>query len=119
VEKGKVLFEVAPLSSFRVVLHVDERDVAYVKAGQRGTLLLGAFSQDPVGFTVQQVTPVSDPKDGRNTFRVEAELAQNSFHLRPGMQGVGKIEIEDARYLWIWSREIVNWLRLAAWRWLP
>lgn len=119
VEKGKVLFEVAPLSSFRLVLHVDERDVAYVKPGQPGTLLLGAFSQDPVGFTVQRVTPVSDPKDGRNTFRVEAQLDQTSLHLRPGMQGVGKVEIEDARYLWIWSREIVNWLRLAAWRWLP
>jgi len=119
VEKGKVLFEVAPLSSFRLVLQVDERDVDFVNPGQRGTLLLGAFSQDPVGFTVKQVTPVSDPKDGRNTFRVEAQLDQNTLHLRPGMQGVGKVEIEDARYLWIWSREIVNWLRLAAWRWLP
>ncbi len=119
IEKGKVLFEVAPLSSYRVVLQVDERDIAYLKPGQRGTLLLGALSQEPVGFTVQQVTPVSDPKDGRNTFRVEAQLDQNSLHLRPGMQGVGKVEIEEARYLWIWTREIVNWLRLAAWRWLP
>jgi hypothetical protein len=93
--------------------------VAYLKPGQRGTLLLGALSQDPVDFTVQQVTPVSDPKEGRNTFRVEAQLDQTSLHLRPGMQGVGKVEIEEARYLWIWTREIVNWLRLAAWRWLP
>lgn len=119
IEKGKVLFEVAPLNSYRLVLQVDERDVAYVKPGQRGTLLLGALSQDPLDFTVEQVTPVSDPKDGRNTFRVEAKLDQTSLHLRPGMQGVGKVEIEDARYLWIWTREIVNWLRLAAWRWLP
>src|SRR5690606_25684321 len=35
VEKGKVLFELAPLDSYRVVLHVDERDIAYVVAGQR------------------------------------------------------------------------------------
>jgi multidrug resistance efflux pump len=119
VEKGKVLFEVAPLSSFRLVLHVDERDVAYVKPGERGTLLLGAFPEEPVAFTVEQVTPVSDPKDGRNTFRVEAKLDPNTLHLRPGMQGVGKVEIDKSRYLWIWTRDIVNWLRLAAWRWLP
>jgi RND family efflux transporter MFP subunit len=119
IEKGKVLFEVAPLSAFRLILHVDERDVAYVKPGQHGTLLLSAFPQDPMAFTVQQVTPVSDPKDGRNTFRVEAQLNENPLHLRPGMQGVGKVEVEDARYLWIWTREIMNWLRLAAWRWLP
>jgi len=119
VEKGKVLFEVAPLNSFRLVLNVDERDVGYVKPGQRGTLLLGAFPQDPVGFTVHQVTPVSDPKDGRNTFRAEATLDQNPLTLRPGMQGVGKVDIDDARYLWIWTREVMNWLRLTAWRWLP
>ena len=119
VEKGKVLFEVAPLSAFRVVLQVDERDVAYVKPGQRGTLLLGAFPHDPVTFTVLQVTPVSDAKDGRNAFRVEAQPNDTALALRPGMQGVGKVEIERARYLWIWTREIMNWLRLAAWRWLP
>jgi RND family efflux transporter MFP subunit len=119
VEKGKVLFEVAPLSTFRLVLHVDERDIAYVKPGQRGRLLLGAFPEDPVEFTVQQVTPVSDPKDGRNTFRVEAKIDSNTLHLRPGMQGVGKVEIDRSRYLWIWTRDVMNWLRLAAWRWLP
>ncbi|MCZ7564300.1 MAG: HlyD family efflux transporter periplasmic adaptor subunit [Burkholderiales bacterium] len=119
VEKGKVLFEVAPLASFRVVIKADERDVAYVQAGQRGALLLSAFPHDPIEFTVSQVTPVSEPRDGRNTFRVEAELAAAEPRLRPGMQGVGKVEIGEARYVWIWSREIVDWLRLAAWKWLP
>lgn len=119
VEKGKVLFEVAPLASFRLVIKVDERDIAYVQTGQRGSLLLSAFPHDPIAFSVTQVTPVSDPKDGRNTFRVEAELAASEPRLRPGMQGVGKVEIGEARYVWIWTREITDWLRLAAWKWLP
>jgi RND family efflux transporter MFP subunit len=119
VEKGKVLFEVAPLASFRLVVKVDERDVAYVQPGQRGSLLLSAFPYDPMTFTVTQVTPVSDPKEGRNTFRVEGELATTETRLRPGMQGVGKVEIGEARYIWIWTREITDWLRLTAWKWLP
>jgi biotin carboxyl carrier protein len=120
VEKGKVLFEVAPLASFRLVIKVDERDIAYVQPGQRGSLLLSAFPNNPMSFTVTQVTPVSDPKDGRNTFRVEGELAgATEARLRPGMQGVGKVEIGDARYIWIWTREVTEWLRLAAWKWLP
>jgi len=119
VEKGKVLFEVAPLASFRLVIKVDERDVAFVQPGQRGSLLLAAFPHDPMEFTVTQVTPVSDPKEGRNTFRVEGELAATEPRLRPGMQGVGKVEIGEARYIWIWTREITDWLRLAAWKWLP
>jgi hypothetical protein len=39
VEKGQVLFEVAPLNSYRE-LRVDERDIAEVAVGQRGPLLL-------------------------------------------------------------------------------
>ena len=33
VEKGKVLFEIAPLDSYRIVLEVDERDIADVRVG--------------------------------------------------------------------------------------
>jgi hypothetical protein len=35
------------------------------------------------------------------------------------MEGVGKIEIDRRRLVWIWTHSIVDWLRLALWRWLP
>jgi hypothetical protein len=119
VERGTVLFEVAPLGQFRLVLKVDERDVAYVHAGQSGRLLLSAFPNEPFDFTVKAVTPVSTPKDGRNYFRVEAELAANDPRMRPGMEGVGKVDIDRRNYLWIWTRQVVDSLRLAVWSWLP
>jgi RND family efflux transporter MFP subunit len=119
VERGTVLFEVAPLGQFRLVLKIDERDVAYVQPGQTGRLLLSAFPNEPFDFTVKQVTPVSTPKDGRNYFRVEAELAKHDPRMRPGMEGVGKVEIDRRNYLWIWTRQVIDSLRLAAWSWLP
>jgi hypothetical protein len=119
VERGTVLFEVAPLSEFRLVLKVDERDVAYVQAGQRGTLLLAAFATDPIGFEVMQVTPVSTPREGKNFFRVEAKLDRTDPRMRPNMEGVGKVEIARRSYLWIWTRQVVDSLRLLAWSWLP
>jgi hypothetical protein len=119
VERGTVLFEVAPLSEFRLVLKVDERDVAYVQAGQRGTLLLAAFATDPIGFEVTQVTPVSTPREGKNFFRVEAKLDRTDPRMRPNMEGVGKVEIARRSYLWIWTRQVVDSLRLLAWSWLP
>jgi hypothetical protein len=119
VERGSVLFEVAPLSGFRLVLKVDERDVAYVKVGQRGTLLLSAFPDDPIGFALEKVTPVSTPREGRNFFRVEAKLDRTDPRMRPNMEGVGKVEIERRSYLWIWTRQVIDSLRLIAWSWLP
>jgi len=119
VERGRVLFELAPLSTFRLVLKVDERDVGYVMPGQRGTLVLAAFPGERIGFEVTRVTPVSTPREGRNYFRVEAALDGNGPRLRPGMEGVGKIDVGRAGLAWIWTRQIIDAARLASWSWLP
>ena len=119
VEKGKVLFEIAPLDSYRVVLEVDERDIADVQVGQRGHLLLSAFPSEAVDVTVEKVTPVSTANEGRNFFRVEAALDQPHERLRPAMEGAGKIEIDRRLMVWIWTHQVVDWVRLAVWSWLP
>jgi multidrug resistance efflux pump len=119
VERGTILFEVAPLSEFRLVLKVDEGDVAFVEAGQRGTLLMSAFPNDPIGFEVTKVTPVSTPREGKNFFRVEGKLDRTDPRMRPNMEGVGKVEIDRRSYLWIWTRQAANSLRLILWSWLP
>jgi hypothetical protein len=119
VERGAVLYEIAPLASFRVMLQVDERDVADVSVGQQGKLLLSAFPQEPIDFSVDKITPVSTAKEGRNYFQVEARLARDEPRLRPGMEGVGKIEIDRRRYLWIWTHDIWASVRLWFWKWLP
>ena len=69
IEKGKTLFEIAPLETYRVILQVDERDVAFLTHGQKGTLLLTGLSADQLRFTVKKVTPVATASEGRNHFR--------------------------------------------------
>jgi hypothetical protein len=120
VEQGKVLFEVAPLDAYRVILQVDERDMIHVRNGQHGTLALTGRSQDKLWFTVKQVTPVSTPAEGENTFRVEARLDDAAdLKLRPGMEGVGKVVIGERRLIWIWTHRAIDWVRLTVWRWTP
>jgi RND family efflux transporter MFP subunit len=119
VERGAVLYEIAPLASFRVMLKVDERDVADVSVGQRGNLLLSAFPEEPIPFTVEKITPVSTAKDGRNYFQVEAKLSREESRLRPGMEGVGKVEIDRRRFVWIWTHDIWTSVRLWFWKWMP
>jgi multidrug resistance efflux pump len=119
VEQGKVLFELAPLDSYRVVLQVDERDIAYLSLGQRGELALTGLLDAPLGFTVKSITSVSTPQEGRNFFRVEAALDAVPAGLRPGMEGVGKIAAGERRLAWIWTRNFVAWLRLSLWAWMP
>lgn len=118
VEQGKVLFEVAPLDAYRVVLNVDERDIAQVRPGQRGELVLSGMPSERLAFTVRQVTPVSTAQDGRNYFRVEAQLDKASLRLRPGMEGIGKVDAGQRKVIWIWTHSLVDWVRLWTWKWL-
>lgn len=118
VEQGKTLFELAPMSGYRVVLKVDERDVRRVSPGQRGELVLSGTSGEKQAFTVRNVS-TAGVDDGRNVFRVEAELDAANTKLRPGMEGVGKLVVGEETLLWIWTHRLVNWVRMALWRYLP
>ena len=119
VERGQVLFEVAPLNAYRIILQVDERDIPEVAVGKQGQLVLSAFSGESLPFTVKKITPVSTAREGRNYFRVEARLQSVPDRLRPGMEGIGKIEIDRRRLIWIWTHQMIDWLRLKLWSWLP
>jgi RND family efflux transporter MFP subunit len=119
VERGQVLFEVAPLDGYRIVLRVDERDMAHVALGQHGELAVTAMPGDALPFVVTSIVPVNLAQDGRNVFRVEARLEGAAPRLRPGMTGVGKIHVEERRLVWIWTRSFTDWLRLKLWAWLP
>jgi multidrug resistance efflux pump len=64
VELGKVLFQVAPLDAYRVILQVEERDIAYVAVGQGGQLTLSGIPDQLMDFTLTQITPVSTTRRG-------------------------------------------------------
>ncbi len=119
VERGDVLFEVAPLDEYRLILHVDESSVAHVAAGQTGSLTLTALPGNSYRFTVEQVSPVFTEREGRVSYRTEGRIDGEVPVLRPGMEGVGKIEIERRSIGYILFHRLLEWLQLKVWLWLP
>ena len=119
VERGDTLFKIAPLAGYRIILKVDESEISYVTPGQTGILVLSSLTDRNLPLTVEKITAVAKAEDGANIFRVEASLSNAPDLLRPGMQGVGKINAGRARMIWIWSHEMTDWLRLWIWSWWP
>ncbi len=119
VHRGEELFKIAPLDSFRVILEVDETDVEEIGQGQTGTLRLSSLPDELLDFTVERITPIAEQAEGRNYFRVEAGLDEADRRLRPGMEGVAKTLVEERLLIRIWTDKLVDWLRLALWRWMP
>ena len=119
VEQGEVLFEVAPLDRYRVILWVDEHRMADINAGLQGKLVLNSLPEESFSFSVSRVTPVTEARDGGNYFRIEAELDSTAGRIRPGMEGVGKIEVDERNLFWIWTYPLWQWLKLKLWSWMP
>lgn len=117
VQRGDVLLTVAPRERFRVIVEVDERDIARVRVGQPGSLALSALPWDSLPMTVTRITPMATAVEGHNVFEVEAALADIPDSLRPGLRGMARITAGSEPLLWAWTHRLTDWLRLAVWSW--
>jgi multidrug efflux pump subunit AcrA (membrane-fusion protein) len=115
VQRGEVLMTLAPDERFRVIVEVDERDVAQLQPGLQGRLAIAVAPGETLAFRVSHILPVAVAGDGRTYFEVEAVFDTPSNILRPGMRGVAKIAAGEHSLLWIATHRMVDWLRLTAW----
>ncbi len=120
VEKGKILFEVAPLGEMWAELSVAEDQIGDVKPAMTGELAPVGMPGRRIEFVVERNTPMAEVVDQRNVFKVRVALKgfdSQGVHrgLYPGAEGVAKITVDRRRYAWIWTRKLVNWLRMKLW----
>lgn len=116
VSRGEPLMSVAPIADFRIVLKVDERQIANVVAGQSAVLRLTALPDRAFPLHIQSVLPIAEYGEGRTTFPVVATLDAPAPELRHGMQGAARIEIESKPMYVIWFKPVTDWLRMALWK---
>jgi len=115
VETGQVLFELASLEDFRLILSVSESDVASVKPGQESKLRLSALPGQTYSASIENLMPISISENGENVFRLEATLAEVDKQLRPGMHGVAKIATERDPLIWVLIHPLIE--KLSLWFW--
>jgi len=115
VKTGDVLFEVMPLESLRAELLVPEDQIFDIAVDQEGYLATVSYPAQRIKFVVERINPMAEVVNNRNVFKVRVRLLERRSWMRPGMEGVAKVSIGKRRYIWIWTRRIVNWLRMKLW----
>ena len=115
VKTGDTLFEIAPLSDLEAELFVSDEDIADIRAGQKGELAVAGNPAARFAFTVEQLSPAAEMVKQKNVFRVLVKLEERADWLRPGMEGVAKIRIDERSPLTVWTRQAVNWIRMKLW----
>lgn len=120
VQTGQAMFEVAPLQTLRAELLVPEDQIADIREGFHGELAATQYPDRRLECVVNRIYPVAEVKDKDNVFKVRLELVGvdpqgKEDWLRPGVQGVGKIKIDRRSYAWLWTHQLVNWVRMKFW----
>ena len=116
VRQGDILFELAPDDHYRLTLFVDEYRIQDIQTGQKGELLLAAMPDQSFSFVIEQLTYLAEARDGLTVYRVEAALENGMEILRPGLEGIAKVDIDRRLLIDIWTRSLVDWFKLQWWR---
>ena len=118
VRQGDPLITLAATDSFRVIIDIDETDIAKVGPGQGGRLMLSSWPWDGLDVHVKRIVPLAKATDGHNVFEVEAIISAPPAHLRPGLVGRADITVGRTPLLWVWGRKMIDRLRMTYWTWL-
>ena len=115
IKLGDTVFEVAPLDYLEAEVFVPDTHIIDVEIGQRGELAVAGNPNRKFTFTVMELSPAAEIVKQKNVFRVLVRLDDSADWLKPGMEGVAKIEVGKRSPALIWTRPAINWLRLKLW----
>jgi len=115
LKTGETLFHIAPLDELRAELSVPEDQIADIEVGQHGKLAAAGYVDRKIPFVVERISPIAEVSDQQNVFKVRVKLLQTEPWMRLGMEGVAKVTLGQRRYAWLWSRRLVNWVRMKLW----
>jgi multidrug resistance efflux pump len=115
VETGEVLFEIARVEMLRATLYVPEESIALIEIDQTGELAAVGHPGRKIRFVVERVTPIAEVVNQINSFRVRARLLDKPEWMRPGMEGLARIDVGEKHYVWIWTHRLTDWVRMKLW----
>ena len=119
VDRGDGLMALAMNDFFQVILEVQANRIDEIETGLSGDLVLQSMPEQTFSFEIDRITPVAEYDSGRTFFNVSASFADVDDKWRSGMEGIGKVDMGEQRMIILLSRDIVNWVRMQIWRWVP
>jgi len=115
VQAGEVLFEIAPLESLQADLMVPEDQIADVAEGQEGELVDPASPDRKVRFTVRRIVRHAEVSKSSNVYRVRVQLEEVQDWMYSRMEGDARVTVDRRPYIELWTRRLVNWVRMKLW----
>ncbi len=114
---GTQLLQVAGTDQLAVDLKVDEGGATYLTSGMTGEFSTLARPGEGWECQVDRVDAAATVVDGENIFMARAApQGQTADWLRPGMQGIARIDAGSHPVWWVYLHGLTDWVRMQAWK---
>ncbi len=115
VSQGDGLYVVAPRGDWKVELVIPQIAVDELRAGLGGYIACDARPEERQSCRIVRMLPSSQVRDGRSVFIAEAEVSDPAPWVRPGMQGVARVDAGRRPVWWVATHGIVEYVRRTFW----
>lgn len=121
IDQGEPMFEVAPVEDLVALVRVDESDINEVDLDPLPSGRMSTRSEPEQEFEIhtKRIVPLATPVEGENVFELRCRIKEPADWLRPGMEGIAKLSIEDRPIIWVLTHRIADTIRLWTWTWSP
>lgn len=113
--RGEMLFQVAPLGELVLELEVPNASAGDLRADLAGSFVMNARPGLATPYTIKRVLTQSQMRGERNVFVAQADVTGAYDWLRPGMEGIARIDMGRRPVWWILSHRAIDALRLNFW----
>ncbi|MEY3220330.1 MAG: hypothetical protein RIT27_1687 [Pseudomonadota bacterium] len=101
INKGQVLFEIAPLDNMLIQMAITVDDMRYVETKMPLNIILDAYPNEMFEQTISKIQPRATTRDSQQVFILEAKIDNTDGQLRPGLKGRGRVYVGEEMLGWV------------------
>lgn len=112
---GTPLFEIAQDGGWKLEIEMPQRIAADLAPGRVGGFAPNARPEAASDIQLTRVKPLAEAIGGKTVYIAEAELGEGEEWLRPGMEGMARVNFGRRAVWWVASHRFVDYFRTNFW----
>lgn len=115
VKRGDELFLIGDTEKLEAIAYIPEDQIPELEIEDTGLIAVAGKPDVKIDVVIKEIAAAAEVKEQLNVFKVKMMVNNKPSWLKSGMEGLVKVKHSEERLIWIWSRKMINWLRMKLW----
>ncbi|MCM8525688.1 MAG: HlyD family efflux transporter periplasmic adaptor subunit, partial [Lentisphaeraceae bacterium] len=115
VKRGDALFLIGDTEKLEAIAFIPEDQIPELELDDNGVIAVAGKPDEKIDVVIKQIAAAAEVKEQQNVFKVKMTVPNKPDWLKSGMEGLVKVKHSEERLIWIWSRKMINWIRMKLW----